>query len=37
MFTSNGNGCIVLRGVSGNNLNTIDVAVPRGLFTRRPG
>jgi len=29
----NGNGWIVLRGASGNNLRRIDVAIPRGLFT----
>ncbi|RIK01357.1 MAG: hypothetical protein DCC46_02075 [Armatimonadetes bacterium] len=27
------NGWIVLRGASGNNLRSIDVAIPRGLFT----
>lgn len=33
MSASNGNGWIVLRGASGNNLRKIDVAIPRGLFT----
>ncbi len=33
MSASNGNGWIVLRGASGNNLRAIDVAIPRGLFT----
>ena len=29
----NGNAWIVLRGARGNNLQAIDVAIPRGLFT----
>ncbi len=33
MSGSNGNGWIVLRGCQGNNLQAIDVAIPRGLFT----
>ncbi|KXK12972.1 MAG: hypothetical protein QY327_01460 [Fimbriimonadaceae bacterium] len=33
MSLSNGNGWLVLRGASGNNLRRIDVAIPRGLFT----
>jgi hypothetical protein len=31
MSGSNGNGWIVLRGASGNNLRAIDVAIPRCL------
>ncbi|GMU30588.1 MAG: hypothetical protein AMXMBFR19_09260 [Chthonomonadaceae bacterium] len=33
MSDSSSNGWIVLRGASGNNLRSIDVAIPRGLFT----